>query len=166
MTTQNAEAVRGAGPDRLGLGRERLIGAGVAALAVLVLLLAAQIHRWIAPGDADGAVAEIVPVLIGGALGWAIVFGAAFIAPHRAEDPARISRRYAVGFGIFAVPVVVVAYWTPIPWCLGAGALLLIRRARSFGGDRTMDRVATALAWLAIGAPLLIFIGVIVAALD
>jgi hypothetical protein len=165
VTMQNVEAAREAAPERLGLGRERLIGAGVVALAVVVLLLAAQIHRWIAPEDADGAVAEIVPVLIGGALGWAIVFGAVFIAPHRAEDPARISRRYALGLGIFAVPVVVVAYWTPIPWCLGVGALLLVRRARSFGEHRRSDRVATALAWLAIGAPLLIFVGVIVAAL-
>jgi hypothetical protein len=168
MTTNTTTATGtapGAERDRLTLGRERLIGAGVVVAAAAVLLLAAQVHHWIAPRDSDGAAGEILPVLIGGALGWLVVFGAALIPPHRAADTATVSRRYALGFGLFAVPMVVLAYWTPIPWCLGVASLLLLRRARTVDAQSRRDLAATGLAWVAIVAPLLIFGGVVVTAL-
>jgi hypothetical protein len=164
-TTTDTVRARSAERDRLTLGRERLIGAGVVVAAAVVLLLAAQVHHWIAPRDSDGAAGEILPVLIGGVLGWLVVFGAALIPPHRAADTAMVSRRYALGFGLFAVPMVVLAYWTPIPWCLGAASLLLLRRAGTVHARSRSDLAATVLAWVAIVAPVLIFVGVVVAAL-
>lgn len=147
------------------LGQERLIGMGVVLASAVVLLVAAQVHRWIAPHDSDGAAGELVPVLIGGLLGWAVVFGAALIAPHRAADPARAARRYALAFGLLAIPMVVLAYWTPIPWCFAAAALLLVRRADAFAARSRLDVVVSVLAGLAIVAPVVIFAGVIVGAL-
>lgn len=166
MTTNDTVTARHTEGPALSLGRERLIGAGVVGTAAVVLLLAAAVHHWIAPQDSGGASAEILPVLIGGTLGWLVVFGAAIIPPHRSADTARTSRRYALGLGLFALPVVVLAYWTPIPWCLGAGSLLLLRRARIVSAPAQLDKPTAALAWIAIAAPVLIFVAVIVAALS
>ena len=169
MVTNEDVLTRATPRDQLTLGRERVIGAGVVVTAAVVLLLAAQVHHWIAPHDSNGAAGEVLPVLIGGALGWLVVFGAALIAPHRAsgdDGTARVSRRYALGLGVFAIPMVVLAYWTPIPWCLGVAVLLLVRRARAVTDRSRTDVVATVLAWVAIIAPVLIFAGVIIAALS
>ncbi len=147
------------------LRRERVIGAVTVVLAAAVLLLAAQVHHWIAPHDSSGARGEVVPLLVISPLVWLVVFGAALIAPHRAADTASVSRRYALGFAIFALPCVVFAYWTPIPWALGVAALLLIRRAQAVAGDRTrVDLAAQVLSLVAIAAPVAIFVGVLIAA--
>jgi hypothetical protein len=166
MTNYDTVSARRTERPTLRLGRERLLGGAVAVVAAVVLLLAAQLHHWIASHDSDGATAEILPVLIGGALGWLVVFGAAFIPPHRSKETARTSRRYALGLGLFALPMVVLAYWTPIPWCLGAGSLLLLHRARTVSAPARLDKMVTGLAWIAITGPVLIFIGVIIAALS
>ena len=145
--------------------RERVIGGVTVLVAAAVLLLAAQLHRWIAPHHSSGARGELVPLLVTAPLAWVVVFGVALIGPHRAAETAPVSRRYALGLGIVAVPCVVLAYWTPIPWALGVAGLLLVHRAQATTGDhRRADLAAQVLAYVAIVAPVLIFAGVLISA--
>lgn len=150
----------------LPLRTERRIGAGVVAAAAVVLLLASQLHHEISPKTSDGAVAEILPVVISGLLAWAVIFGAALVPPHRAGSVAATARRYALGLGLFGLPSVLILYWTPIPWCLGVAALLLVRRARALAGPARTDSWTRVLAWIAIAGPLVIFVGVLLHALS
>jgi hypothetical protein len=93
VVTSVAVSPSSIGHDAMSLGKQRTVGAWTVLISGLLLLLAAQLHHWIAPHDSDGAAGEILPVVVSGALGWLVVFGAALIAPHRASDAARTRRR-------------------------------------------------------------------------
>jgi hypothetical protein len=69
VVTSVAVSPSSIGHDAMSLGKQRTVGAWTVLISGLLLLLAAQLHRWL------------------------VVFGAALIAPHRASDAARTRRR-------------------------------------------------------------------------
>jgi hypothetical protein len=156
MTTSSTRASDTAAvPGTPSVRSDRLIGAGVLIAGIAVVTAASQLHHHFAPHEAGGW-RELPIYTISGVIGWLVAFGIAYVRPHRAAAPAGASRRVGVGLAAVGLPAAALLWWTPIPFCLGAAATLLIRRARDLGTTSRWDAPTRVLAAVDIALPVVV----------
>ncbi len=130
--------------------RQATYGNGLIALIVGIALvtITSQVHHHYAPHSSSGW-RELPYYVISGAIGYAVAFGLGLLRVRRGHSTKTIGQT-ALVLGAVGVVLFGVAWYTPIPFVFGAGAVLLGRDGVAAGGRGRLNNSSVVLGALAM----------------